>query len=171
MSTLVAVVSDDLVPALGPLAAAANLSVEAVDELPDDLTARSRAVGAAWRRASGRGGSVYTLVPVDPLTVVVEAWARRLTDDGDDLELAIGLVGDPPMPDYYLIAPGLPDPVVHWYTDHLHRLAPDRVLVVEMTPGAIAKQLAGLPYGSPLPDASTVAESARTYVPLPELTP
>ncbi len=59
----------------------------------------------------------------------------------------------------------------HWYLDHLPRLAPRRIVLIEPTETAIVAAVSRLPYGPSLPEAKDVLSSARTYVPVPELDP
>jgi hypothetical protein len=150
------------------LSGAANVSVQDVPEVPDDPVAAMATVAATWRMAVRRS-SIYTVVALDPLAPVVAQWASRLTGEPEQLEVAIGLVDDLPSPDYYLVAPRLSDPQVHWYTAHLRSLAPSRVVLCEPHPAAIAKALAGRPFGRALPPLADLAASARGYVPMPEV--
>lgn len=122
---------------------------------------------SAWTAAQRRS-TIYTLLSRDPLGPVVREWARRLDGQPSELELAIGLLADAPLPDFYLVDPGITGSAAHWYLDHLAKLAPRRVVVVEPTEDALLSTISHLPYGNPLPKADEITASARTYVPLPE---
>lgn len=167
LTTLVALIGDRMDQAAARLESAANVSVQPVPEMPEDVLAAMATAAATWREALKRS-SIYTLVALDPIEPVVTQWAARLTGRPEQLEVAIGLVGELPTPDYYLVTPTLPDPEVHWYAAHLRSLAPERVVVCDATPEAISRTLAGRPFGRALPPAGELATSARTYVPVPE---
>ncbi len=165
LTTLVSAVGGGMEQAVGVLSAAANVSVQDVPDVPEDPLAAMAVVSATWRKAVRRS-SIYTVVALDPLLPVVAQWAARLTGEPEQLEVAIGLVDDLPTPDYYLVTPQLPDPQIHWYTAHLRSLAPARVVLCEPHPAAIAKALAGRPFGRALPPLDDLAASARRYVPI-----
>ena len=149
---------------------AGNVAVERapspVESLPDWVDQ----LRAVWRRAQQRA-AIYTILSEDPLGPVVREWARRLEGEPSDLELAIGLVGDAPMPDFYLVDPVVSGSLSHWYLDHLARLAPRRVILTEPTEPDVLTAVRRLPYGKELPGTRDVLESARHYVPVPELDP
>jgi hypothetical protein len=149
--------------------AGSNVAFEAPPSLAEDVLARSQ---AAWSLmdAARRRSSIYTLTDLDPLEPVVRAWAARLTGEEHDLETAIGLVRDEPVPDYYLVASDLEGDVVHWYLDHVYRLADRRVVPVATTVSAILRTVGRLPRGPELPLAPKLAEAARDYVPPPAAT-
>lgn len=169
MTTLVAVIGDDVDEAVAVACRrAANLGREPVPDLPDDLPARFEVLAGIWRQA-GRRSAVYTLVPVDPLEPLVEAWAERLSGGDDRLEVAIGLSSNRPVPDFYLVDPSLSHPRIDWYAGLLVDRAPVRVLFTEMTPAAITTAVSDLPYGLALPDSAALAAASRDYVPLPEV--
>ena len=138
---------------------AAPAPVEPLTEWVDQLR-------SSWTAAQRRS-TIYTVLTRDPLGPVVREWARRLEGEPSDLELAIGLLGDAPIPDFYLIDPGIAGSAAHWYLDHLPRLAPRRVVLIEPTEHALLTAVRKLPYGKPLPPVADVLASARTYVPLP----
>lgn len=144
----------------------ANVSVEPVGEVPAPPEEALHHLGATWRRAAGHG-AVYTLVDGDPLGPVVREWAARLEGRSHQLELAIGLVTDLPMPDYYLVASDLDPTEVHWYLGRLQEEWPHRVVPVEMSPTAILAVLGALPFGRSFPPAGELAAGAREYVPVP----
>ncbi|GIU92221.1 MAG: hypothetical protein KatS3mg011_1127 [Acidimicrobiia bacterium] len=169
MTTLVVLVGSSASETLRRIDAA-NVSGETVGDLPEDPTEASRLLSEVWRRAR-RHSAVYTLVDVDPLAVVVSAWAERLRGGEDRLELAIGLVADASAPDYYLVDPTLPDPEVHWYTGKLISLAPSRVVLTSLSPSRVLDSLANLPAGRELPDLKVLAEHTRAFVPVPGVQP
>lgn len=150
--------------------AAGNVARELAPNPEESLTDWIDKLRPAWKAAQRRS-TIYTILTRDPLEPVVREWARRLEGARSDLELAIGLVGDAPMPDFYLIDPGISGSRSHWYLDHLARLAPRRIVLTEPTEPAVLTAVRRLPYGSPLPEASEVLSSARSYVPVPELDP
>lgn len=143
---------------------ARQLAPDAVESLTDWVDQLRPSWIAAQRRST-----IYTVLTRDPLGPVVREWARRLEGTPSDLELAIGLLGDAPLPDFYLVDPDVSGSLAHWYLDHLARLAPRRVVLIEPTETAMLTSIRRLPYGKPLPDIADVLVSARTYVPLPEL--
>lgn len=145
-----------------------NVAREVAPEPVESLTDWVDALRQAWT-AAGRRSTIYTLLTGDPLAPVVREWARRLDGEPSDLELAIGLIGDAPLPDFYLVDPGIRGSAAHWYLDHLPKLAPRRVVLTEPTEAAVLAAVRRLPYGKSLPDLSTVLASARAYVPIPEL--
>lgn len=145
---------------------ASNVAVETLEPLPDDPTRAFPVLGEAWRRARRRG-LVYTLVDRDPLAPVVGEWGKRLEGEPDELETAIGLVADLPMPDYYLVDASLPAPRVHWYLGLLEELRPHRVVPVEMSAAGLLTVLGELRFGPEFPEARRVAARAREFVPLP----
>ena len=136
---------------------------DAVESLTDWVEQLRHAWNAALRRST-----IYTVLTRDPLGPVVREWARRLEGAPADLELAIGLLGDAPLPDFYLVDPDMSGSQAHWYLDHLAKLAPRRVALIEPTEGALLTSIRRLPYGKSLPEVADVLASARTYVPLPE---
>ena len=104
MTTLVAVLGSGAA-AVGtrqPADLAANVTVEAVGEVPSGPIEAGSVIAQAWSRAR-RHGSVYTLVDADPIGAVVAEWGRRLRGDASDLEVAIGTAAGT-LPDYYLIS-------------------------------------------------------------------
>jgi hypothetical protein len=147
LTTLVAAVGNGMGPAVGRLSSATNVSVVHLPEIPDEPVTAMATAANVWRDAARRS-SIYTVVAMDPLA------------------LAIGLVADVQTPDYYLVAPDMPDPQVHWYMAHVRSLAPSRLIVCQPHPSAIAGALADLPFGKALPSLSELANSARGYVPL-----
>lgn len=169
MTTLVAVIGEHGDEAVAVACRrATNLAREPVPDLPDDLASRFDVLAGAWRRASRRSG-VYTLVAADPLEPLVTAWEDRLAGGDDRLEVAIGLAGGRPLPDFYLVDPLLPHPRIDWYAGLLVDRASARVRFSEMTPAAITAAVAALSYGPSLPETARLAASARDYVPLPRL--
>lgn len=135
-----------------------------VEALPDWVERLRSAWTAAQRRST-----IYTILTGDPLAPVVREWARRLEGDPSDLELAIGLLGDAPLPDFYFVDPAVSGSLAHWYLDHLPKLAPRRIVLIEPTEDELLTSIRKLPYGKPLPETADVLASARTYVPLPDL--
>ncbi|MDP8958428.1 MAG: hypothetical protein M3N51_04340, partial [Actinomycetota bacterium] len=104
VTTLVAVVGERATHAATQAAqAAGNVSMEPVGDVPPQPTEAIERMREVWRRAQ-RHGSIYTLVDADPLGPVVRQWAARLEGQAHDLEVAIGLSADLPMPDFYLVA-------------------------------------------------------------------
>lgn len=150
-------------------ATAANVSLATAPDHTDDLLERHDRHLAAWRDAR-RHPPVYTLVPLDPLQVVVETWAMRLTGDRHaDIETVIGLTPAEPMPHYYVVDPDIADPQIHWYHGLLGGLSPTRVIPSSLDPRSIRKVLEDLPTGRELPNMQQVATEARDYVPVPQL--
>ena len=143
-----------------------NVARQAAPEPVAALTEWVDQLRTAWTAALRRS-SIYTVLTRDPLGPVVREWARRLEGEPSDLELAIGLLGDAPIPDFYLVDPSIVGSSAHWYLDHLPRLAPRRVVLVKPTEDALLTSVRKLPYGKPLPDVADVLASARTYVPVP----
>ncbi len=137
---------------------------EPVESLTDWVDQLRRTWVAAQRRST-----IYTLLTGDPLGPAVREWARRLDGEPTELELAIGLLADAPLADFYLVDPSITGSAAHWYLDHLPKLAPRRIVLIEPTEDALLSAVRKLPYGKPLPTTADVLESARTYVPLPEL--
>lgn len=144
-----------------------NVARQPAPDAVESLTEWVERLRAAWTAALRRS-TIYTVLTRDPLGPVVREWARRLEGTTSDLELAIGLLGDAPLPDFYLVDPEVSGPQAHWYLDHLATLAPRRVALIEPTDAALLTSIRRLPYGKPLPEAGDVLASARTYVPLPE---
>ncbi len=149
-------------------AAAENVAREVAPEPVESLPDWVEKLRSAWRAAQRRS-TIYTVLTLDPLGPVVREWARRLEAKQSDLELAIGLTTDAPMPDFYLVDPAISGAISHWYLDHLAKLAPRRVILTEPTAAAVLEAVRRLPYGRALPKTADVIESARTYVPVPEL--
>ncbi len=171
VTTLVAVVGDAAADAVAEAAAAAsNVAAEEIGELPPDPVQATARVREAWSRAAAHG-AIYTLVDGDPLSVVVAQWAARLQGEDHDLEVAIGLAGSLSMPDYYQVDIELPLPAVHWYLGLVERLAPARVVPVQMNAASLLAALSSLPYGPAFPPAAEVAAQARDFVPVPEVVP
>lgn len=134
----------------------------------DSLTDWVDHLRPVWTAAQRRS-TIYTVLTRDPLGPVVREWTRRLDGEPAELELAIGLLTDAPLPDFYLVDPAIGGSSAHWYLDHLPKLAPRRIVLVEPTEDALLAAIRKLPYGKPLPQVADVLASARTYVPLPEL--
>lgn len=149
---------------------AGNVAREPVPEPVESLPEWVDQLRPAWRSAQRRS-AIYTVMTRDPLAPLVREWARRLDGKASDLELAIGLLGDAPLPDFYLVDPQISGTRAHWYLDHLPRLAPRRVVLTEPSETAIISTIRRLPYGPSLPEATEVLASARAYVPIPELDP
>lgn len=147
---------------------AGNVAREPVPEPVESLPEWVDQLRSAWRSAQRRS-TIYTVMTRDPLAPLVREWARRLDGQASDLELAIGLLNEAPMPDFYLVDPQISGTRAHWYLDHLPRLAPRRMVLTEPTETAIISAVRRLPYGPSLPEATEVLASARTYVPVPEL--
>lgn len=148
--------------------AADNVAVEPVPHAVESLPEWALQLRQAWTAAQRRS-AIYTLVSGDPLSPVVREWERRLDGLPSDLELAIGLMSDTLVPDFYFVDPMIVGTSSHWYLDHLSRLAPARVVLTEPTVTAVLAGLRTLPYGQPLPEAGHLAASARSYVPLPQI--
>ena len=149
---------------------AGNIAREVAPDPIESLTEWVDLLRPAWRAAQRRS-AIYTVLTRDPLGPVVREWARRLEGHPSDLELAIGLIGDAPLPDFYLVDPGISGSPSHWYLDHLATFAPKRVVLAEPTETAFLASVRRLPYGKALPRVADVVASARTYVPIPELDP
>lgn len=165
MTTLIAVVGSRAEPALRAAAEhASNLTIENLDPLPDDPLARATTIARIWERAA-RHGSVYTGVATDPLAAVVREWARRLRGEEHELETMIGLVGDAPPPDYWLVDDRLGEPEIHWYTEHLAGQAAGRIILTRLDPRSITEHIGALPTGPEPEPLRAVAEGARGYVP------
>lgn len=165
MTTLLCVVGSNAQPAIGQASSSAtNLTVEVPSTEQDDPVGRTSELAAAWKRAATHG-SVFTAVPMDPLAVVVEQWALRLEGNSHELELSIGLVGEIPVPDFWIVADDLPAPHSHWYYEHLAHVARGRVLMRSITPGALRRTIGSLPSAPLPPKLPDLAASARTYVP------
>lgn len=149
---------------------AGNVAHEPLPDPTESLPEWVEQLRSAWRSAQRRS-TIYTVMTRDPLAPLVREWARRLDGQASDLELAIGLLGDAPMPDFYLVDPQIAGTRSHWYLDHLPRLAPRRIVLAEPTETAIISAVRRLPYGPSLPEATEVLASARAYVPMPDLDP
>ncbi len=148
--------------------AAGNVAREVAPEPVESLTEWVDNLRRAWSAAQRRS-TIYTVLTQDPLAPVVREWARRLEGKPSDLELAIGLLGDAPLPDFYLVDPAISGAPAHWYLDHLPSLAPRRVILTQPSEGALLAAVRRLRYGKPLPETAEVLASARFYVPVPEL--
>ncbi len=169
MTTLICVVGSNARSAVAQAATSAtNLTVVTPTTEHDDPVGRWNDLIAAWRRAATHG-SVFTAVPADPLAVVIDQWALRLEGNAHELELSIGLVGDVPPPDYWIVADDLSQPQAHWYYEHLAQLVRGRVLIRSVKPGAIRQTIGSLPTSPLPPKLPDIAASARTYVPSPGL--
>ena len=145
-----------------------NVARQTAPDPVESLTDWVDQLRPAWVAAQRRS-TIYTVLTRDPLGPVVREWSRRLDGEPSDLELAIGLLTDAPLPDFYLIDPGIAGSSAHWYLDHLPKLAPRRVVLIEPAEDALLNSVRRLPYGKPLPEVAEVLASARTYVPLPDL--
>lgn len=143
-----------------------NVARQRAPDTLDSLTEWVDRLRRTWTAAQRRS-TVYTVLTRDPLSPVVREWARRLEGEPSELELAIGLLADAPVPDFYLVDPSIVGSSAHWYLDHLPRLAPRRVVLVKPTEDALLTSIRKLPYGKPLPEVADVLASARTYVPVP----
>ncbi len=108
---------------------------------------------------------MYTLVDVDPLDAVVVEWAKRLSGEEHQLELAIGNVRRSPSPDYYLVSDTLKGTKLHWYLGLLVDLSPTRVLTVGGTVDDLLGALRTRRTGRGLPALADLATEARRYVP------
>jgi hypothetical protein len=148
--------------------ASGNVARQAAPEAIESLTDWTQSLRSAWRAATRRS-TIYTMMTSDPLAPVVREWARRLDGANAELELAIGLIGDAPMPDFYIVDPQITGSPAHWYLAHLPKLAPRRVIITEPTEPALVSALRQLPYGPALPTTAEVLDSARTYVPMPQI--
>ena len=148
--------------------AAGNVARELVPEPIESLPDWAAQLQTAWSSALRRS-TIYTVMTRDPLAPVVREWARRLDGEQSDLELAIGLMNDAPIPDFYFVDPQISGTRAHWYLDHLPALAPRRTVLVEPSEPAIVSAISRLPYGRGLPATDSVLASARTYVPIPAL--
>lgn len=168
-TTLIATVGGDFDEVVEEAAeAAGNVAVEPVPRAVESLPEWAQQLRQAWTAAQRRS-AIYTLVSADPLSPVVREWERRLDGLPYDLELAIGLMSDALVPDFYFIDPLIGGASSHWYLDHLARLAPTRVILTEPTVRSVLAGLRALPYGQRLPEAAHLAASARSYVPLPQI--
>ncbi|HEY5651708.1 MAG TPA: hypothetical protein VIW46_09695 [Acidimicrobiia bacterium] len=147
---------------------AENVALEQAPEAVESLTEWVDQLRSTWVAAQRRS-TIYTVLTGDPIAPAVREWARRLDGRHSDLELAIGLLGDAPMPDFYLVDPGISGSRAHWYLDHLPRLAPRRMVLTEPTERAVLASVSRLPYGRALPETVDLLATARTYVPLPEI--
>jgi hypothetical protein len=145
-----------------------NVARQAAPDPVASLTDWVEQLRPTWTAAQRRS-TIYTVLTRDPLWPAVREWARRLDGEPSDLELAIGLLTDAPLPDFYLVDPSISGTLAHWYLDHLPKLAPRRIVLIEPTEDALLSALRSLPYGKPLPRVADVLASARTYVPLPDL--
>jgi hypothetical protein len=145
-----------------------NVARQAAPDPVEPLTDWVDQLRPTWTAAQRRS-AIYTVMTRDPLGPVVREWARRLDGQQADLELAIGLLSDAPLPDFYLVDPSITGSGAHWYLDHLPKLAPRRIVLIEPNEHAMISAIRRLPYGKPLPTVTEVLASARTYVPLPEL--
>ena len=148
--------------------ASGNVAREPVPEPVESLPDWADHLQAAWS-AAVRRSTIYTIMTRDPLAPAVREWARRLDGEQSDLELAIGLLHDAPIPDFYFVDPQISGTRAHWYLDHLPTLAPRRVVLIEPSESAIVSAISKLPYGRGLPTTDSVLASARTYVPVPDL--
>ena len=165
-TTLIATVGDGFDQVVDMVAEAAdNVAVEPVPHEVESLPEWIQHLRQAWTAAQRRS-AIYTLVNEDPLSPMVREWARRLEGLASDLELAIGLMNEALVPDFYFIDPLMSGVSSHWYLDHLTSFAPGRVVLIEPTATAVLAGLRALPYGQPLPEAAHLAASARSYVPL-----
>jgi hypothetical protein len=165
MTTLIAVVgprAEQVVEAL--VERSTNLTSESPGPPADDPVQCATHLNAVWRRAA-RHGSVFTAVAADPLTAVVREWAQRLRGDDHELETVIGLTGELPTPDYWLVDDRLPEPEIHWYAGHLASVARRRVILIRLDPGSLAVQIASLPTGPQPAPITEIAQGARGYVP------
>ncbi len=170
MTTLIAVIGPRAEPAVQALVErSTNVTNEAVGPLPVDPVQCATHLVAVWRQAA-RHGSVFTAVAADPLAAVVREWAKRLQGVGHELETAIGLVGDLPTPDFWIVDDTLSEPEIHWYADHLASLAGRRVILAPLDSGPLAGHIASLPTGPQPPPNVEIAQGARGYVPSSELT-
>jgi hypothetical protein len=145
-----------------------NVARQAAPDQVESVTDWVDQLRPMWTAAQRRS-TIYTIMTRDPLGPVVREWARRLDGEPSELELAIGLLSDAPLPDFYLVDPSITGSVAHWYLDHLPRLAPRRIVLIEPTEDALLSAVRRLPYGKSLPTVTDVLASARTYVPLPAL--
>ncbi len=143
-----------------------NVARQSAPDPVESLTDWVDQLRPAWIAAQRRS-TIYTVLTRDPLGPVVREWARRLEGAPSDLELAIGLLGDAPLPDFYLVDPSVSGSPAHWYLDHLAKLAPRRVVLLEPTEAALITWIRRLSYGKPLPEVADVLASARRYVPVP----
>lgn len=170
VTTLIATIGDRFSEPIQRVSAGAeNVGLHTAREEIESLPEWVAVLREDWKSAQRRS-TIYTVLTIDPLAPVVREWARRLDGASSDLELAIGLLSDVPIPDYYLVDPGLTPNVSHWYLDHLPSLAPSRVIVTEPEPARLFATISHLPYGPALPTTGALLESARTYVPIPNLT-
>ncbi len=151
-------------------ASAANVSLVSDPESSDDpLDGHRRHLAVA--KEARRHPPVYTVMSVDPLAVLVDAWAARLSGAADaHVETLIGLTPPEPGPDYYIVSPDLAEPHVHWYHGLLAGLSMTRIVPVSLDQAALRRALGELPTGRELPDLRTVAEAARGYIPTSALT-
>lgn len=168
-TTLIATVGGRFDPVSERAAAASgNVARQVVPDPVEALPDWVERLRSTWTAAQRRS-TIYTLLAGDPLAPLVREWARRLEGEPYDLELAIGLLGDAPLPDFYFVDPNISGSPAHWYLDHLPKLAPRRIVLIEPTEDAVLTSIRRLPYGKPLPATADVLDSARTYVPLPDL--
>ena len=170
VTTGIAMVGSEIATAANDVArTSSNVGWVTPADESEDLTIWAPAQTAAWDLVARRA-SIYALFGADPFAPLVREWSRRLEGRPSDLELAIGLVSDVIVPDFYLVEPAMATPDSHWYLDHLTSLAPSRVIVTAPNARAVRAAIGSLPYGPSLPAARELAASARSYVPQLALT-
>lgn len=150
-------------------AAATNVSLVSGPEPVEHELRRHERLMAEWREAQ-RHPPVYTVITVDPMAEVIRAWSDRLAGEDNHLETLIGLTPADPMPHYYIVSADVGEPEIHWYHGFLAGLSAMRVVTSKIDAGSLRRILADLPRGRELPDMRHVADMARDYVPLPDLT-
>lgn len=170
VTTTVSIIGPAVTGAASQLAAtASNVSLVPEPALDDDPLIHHDRLLSAWREAR-RHPPVYTVVPFDPLRVLVEAWAARLQGAPNQLETLIGLTPTVPAPHYYIVDPTIEAPHVHWYHDLLSNASAVRVVTATSDAPALRRAIGDLPTGPELPDMHELAELARDYIPLPTMT-
>lgn len=170
VTTTVSIIGPAAADAAARLAAgASNVSLAMEPPAEDDPLAHHARLLSAWREAL-RHPPVYTVIPFDPLGVLLEAWAARLEGTPHQLETLIGLTPAGPMPHYYIVDPAIEPPMIHWYHDLLASRSVARVVTSTSDAGSLRRAIADLPTGPELPDMQELAQLAREYVPLPGIT-
>ena len=170
VTTTVSIIGPAAADAAARLAAgASNVSLAATPASHDAPLVRHERLLHAWRDARNHP-PVYTVVPFDPLAVVIEAWASRLAGAPHRLETLIGLTPAGPMPHYFVVDPTVEPPDNHWYHDLVAGQAAARVVISALDVVALRRSIGDLPTGPELPGMQDMAQLAREYVPLPALT-
>jgi hypothetical protein len=133
---------------------------------------------ASWRRVAS--GSNFTLIDIDPLHSVADAWIRLFAPDAFSPDSPRGEVevarsetlrrfaaGAISMPDFYLVAGAdeLDETRLHWYLGLLHGHAPARVVPVPADETSLVGALGRLGAGRWWPDPAELLAGVESVVP------